>query len=53
MQNKRKNKKFNLNPNQISSIAISDVMTKDEKKQFLTYVWYMTEDEKKELMRLI
>lgn len=52
--NKRKNnKKFNLNPNQVSSIAISDVMTQDEKRKFLTYVWYMTEDEKKELMRLI
>ena len=53
MQNKRQNKKFNLNPSQLSSIAISDVMTQDEKRKFLTYVWYMTDDERRQLMRLI
>lgn len=52
MQNKRfKTKK--INSWLLESISISDVMSDKEKLRFMRFVWYMTDDERKELIKTI
>lgn len=48
-----KNSKIIIEPEIRQKIIYSNVLTKNEKDNFLRFVWYLTEKEKKELLLLI